>query len=537
MDNDDELKDLFGKKHLENDFPFDKDNWEKLAAELKEERKNKRRLFYYFMAIGLFIGLSGIYVLMNTNNQNVELSFNSKKEKPSLPQTKSEINTVKKGSQASLKNLNTTKPLSEKVKIKSETPVRNPEEKTKLKPEEPIQNRDEKTKTDLSFTKKTKTEKTQFNSEHVNPNGVGAVEIKKVSSSDKKKPQDTESIKETKSADRPEIARNNLPPVLTKKNRDSEESKPANLPDAKQNNSEPGQTKKEDKSAAEIKSETPPNVRQNNPEVIITKQVHSIPEKTLTDTLIPKTIEPSTETKVDEVLAKTEPSVSVPKADSTLGVPSVSKDSLAKKSDNTFSFDVGSDYLFGWKNTGKTEANGFNPLIGLTYYNAITSKIIVSIGVQYTSVNNLNNTSHTSSNTKLKFGEESDVTKISATKMHYLIVPLKLNYCINNNNYIGIGYNLGILFDVKSKVETYTERFDSQSNYQVSTAMGYRSGFNNFDGQLALSYRRRIYKELFISSELFYGLRDIKDNAIYKSAVFERNCGLKLMLSYNFLKK
>jgi hypothetical protein len=199
--------------------------------------------------------------------------------------------------------------------------------------------------------------------------------------------------------------------------------------------------------------------------------------------------------------------------------------------------EAGATYLFGWKTNGKTEANGFNPLIGLQYNYVLNPRIGLFVGLQYTTINNLGSTSHTSTTTHIKFGEEVDVTVISALKMHYLLMPLKLSYGLDQNNFIGIGYTMAYLLDVESKVEQYSTRLNYASTPEVSRSMGYTSGFNPYDGQITVSYRRRLYKRWYATGEFFYGLRDIKNNIVYGSNEFERTCGFKLSLGINLWKK
>ncbi len=203
---------------------------------------------------------------------------------------------------------------------------------------------------------------------------------------------------------------------------------------------------------------------------------------------------------------------------------------------NGFVLEAGTNYLLGWKNGNLKEANGFNAIIGINYYNFFTTKLGVLIGLQYSTMGNFNTTNYTTKVTRFKFGEESDVTTFATTKLYYLTAPIKFDFKINQNNSVGIGYNIAYLLNSKSKITTYTERVNFQSEQQVSTAHGYTSGFNKFDNQLSIYYKKRIYKELFINSEFFMGTRDIKNNTTFNTNVFERNLGFKITLHYNLFK-
>lgn len=208
------------------------------------------------------------------------------------------------------------------------------------------------------------------------------------------------------------------------------------------------------------------------------------------------------------------------------------------KHNNYFSIEAGYSYLLGWKNSDIKEANGFNPLVGINYYNHVSQRTALSIGIQYTSVSNLSFNSHTSTIIKYGLGEESAITVITPNKLQYLLAPLKLEYTINPKNRIGFGFYAAYLLTVQSKVETYNEGYNiTKANYTSSKTNGYTQGFSPFDIQGSLFYKRRLYKNLFLNTEFVYGLTDIKDNTFFKSKIVERNCGLKLSLVYNLFKR
>ncbi len=204
---------------------------------------------------------------------------------------------------------------------------------------------------------------------------------------------------------------------------------------------------------------------------------------------------------------------------------------------NIFSIEAGTNYLLGWKAQGKQDANGFNPVIGISYMSFISPKIAISAGLQYTSVGNMKQYTHVSKISRYGLGEESYVTKITPLKIHYLQLPLKINFVLNDKNTFGAGYIFAYLLTVDNKLETYNERLNSSTDYKTSKTKGYVQGFNNFDSQLSLFYRRAVYHNLFINAEFICGVTDVKNNTFFASSTFERNLGLKLTLVYNLFKK
>lgn len=289
----------------------------------------------------------------------------------------------------------------------------------------------------------------------------------------------------------------------------------------------------------------------NTSEQVVTKTVKEEPiAKT-----IPEEVK-ATPAKAEEtpvvIPAEVTPEVIVPTAvstnnnsDSVKTVAAITetpkKDSLPKplikEPIHFISFEAGTNYLFGWNNPVKRDANGFNPVVGLNYSNVITKKVTFSFGIHYTMVRNLSYSSHTVTTTRYNFGEESDVMVFTPTTMHYMVMPIRASYATDVKNVFGIGCNVGYLFNTNSNVELYGQKAGQKGNATVLKTSGYTQGFKTFDTQLSLFYRRNLAKDLWMHTEFMYGITDVKDNAFFNSNVKEKNVGLKLTLIYNLFKK
>jgi hypothetical protein len=204
---------------------------------------------------------------------------------------------------------------------------------------------------------------------------------------------------------------------------------------------------------------------------------------------------------------------------------------------HVFSFELGTAYLLGWKDNQGRDAKGFNPIGGVNYAFNINPKFSFLTGVLYTSVGNINNADYTSKRVKYNFGEEIDYTTISAKKMYYLTVPFKFLYRFKVKNAIGLGLNASYLLDVSSNVSTYNKRYNTLTEAVVTKSNGYKGGFNKYDLQFSLFYRRRIVEKLSVHTEFNLGLLDIKKDKYFKPAQFERNTGFKLTLVYDIFNK
>ena len=198
------------------------------------------------------------------------------------------------------------------------------------------------------------------------------------------------------------------------------------------------------------------------------------------------------------------------------------------------SVDAGTNYSFGWANNSTKEANGFNAIAGLSVTHYFTAKWSILIGLQYNSLAHLNYSSFTSSTTQYDFGFNTSSTTITPKMLHYIAVPIKLQHHFNEKNSLSLGFNLLYLVNTSSNVDSYTQNSLGSAKHIITTKAGYMDGFSTLDIQPALAYRRRIYKNLDISAEAYYGLIDIKNNATFGIHKTETNSGLKLTLSYNF---
>lgn len=223
----------------------------------------------------------------------------------------------------------------------------------------------------------------------------------------------------------------------------------------------------------------------------------------------------------------------------TLAEPELSFNPLSldnvkyKNSIRRISVEGGVNYMFGWNNSGVRDANGFNPLFGINYSYIPARKLYYTIGFQYYSIGHLLYSSHISKATRYGLGEESNVFEVTPNKLHFLAIPLKLNWKLDKKITLGAGVNLAYLLTVSSTVETYDLKVNKKHNYVKTKETGYTEGFMPVDAQISLFAKYRIYKRLEANLEAYYGVVDQKNNTFFNSPVTERNKGLKFTLTYD----
>jgi hypothetical protein len=200
-------------------------------------------------------------------------------------------------------------------------------------------------------------------------------------------------------------------------------------------------------------------------------------------------------------------------------------------------YEVGAVGYYGWKSSENRDARGASPLLGINYMNQLNNNSSLSFGVQYLQVTKLSHSSKTSRISTYEYGEQSQVTVVTPSTMHYLVAPLRYHYYLNKRNSFGAGINLAYLLNIDAKVTTYDEKLGVKSNSKTIKLSGYTEGFSWFDSQLAFFYRRKIGNSFGLQAELFLGLTDVKQDEFFGLNYKERNSGIKLSLIYFAFRK
>ena len=214
-----------------------------------------------------------------------------------------------------------------------------------------------------------------------------------------------------------------------------------------------------------------------------------------------------------------------------------------------FSVDAGTNFEFGWQYPDASEAAGFNPILGIGITHYINQKWSLQSGVEYGSIAYLN-AQKVFTSTTYGFGSTSVDTVVHTKMLHYAVVPLLFEYHFNDKNAICFGGSISYLVNSKSKITINTTTIapmvlDSSQTGPVenlttstnSMETGYYSNaFNKWDASLAIGYRRRISQKIGIAAIANIGLLDVKNNAFFSREQFERNVGLKIIISYDLFE-
>jgi len=487
MSEQEKFDDLLRSKLEERDFPFDETNWDKAEA-IIERSENRRRFGFiaFVFSAGIIIG-AGLMYFFNTNShssapiavQQAPQNNNTLVQANNLPiqqqTTQASANTSVATANTNTNSQETTTQVKSAPKENTNTTIASSGNETKHKKHAVP----DSTTTAYSYvrpeTAKTKKKKVHYtNYTQPEANSVAPP-----------KPVNTNAYNKVTPANN--SAANEATPVTN-----SNQANSTNTDFASTNNP----------------------IKQNSNSTTSTKDSTTKTDSTTTAL---------TTTKKDSSTSN-----------SSLGNTQPQPTQSAKYAHTIFSIDAGCGYSLGWMKAGATQGNGVSPVSGLSVTHYFSTKISALIGLQYNSLPNVN-TLYTNNATQYSFGSSTDLTSVTIKTLYYLSLPLKFQYNINDKNMVSAGVNVLYLLTSNSNVVSYNQDYFGTSGYTSVNKMGYTDGINNWDAQATLAYRRRINR-FSISAEFYYGLLDIESNSFFNNAVFERNSGLRLILSYDIIK-
>lgn len=518
-------------KYGNQEFPFDEQNWEKAAKMIDASRQGKNRGGIFLLsAIALLCTTGLVYYFGFSDNKALE------KNNLAVNQVVSTSESTVANNETAVANETSNVNADTEVNTSSNTTENNLTETTNevAKTNSPNLKSNSNNKIALNSTKTSGAVTTEKTIAENNPNLTteNNAEEKIINTSSNSNIKSTSTNPQSKKPTQVKLpAKTATPPVLGSGS-SAQNTKPSStIPNSTNNESgnpnKLGEVPKTEESTTGI--ETP---AKNNPTVIDSSDAIVAATVKPTKSNVVDSVPPMRKSKADSLAAM------LPKGDGVSYATNVKEKHSAK---NILFMEAGATYLLGWNGGGKNEAGGFNLLAGVNFQHYFTNTISAQIGVQYSTISNLTNTTHTISTVKYDFGMEQDVTAIKYQKLHYLVAPIKVVFNAGDKNFIGVGCNVGYLLNSDSKKEKYkTNSSDPNATKNGLTSTkesGYVQGFNPLDIQVSASYRRKLYKGLSANAEFIYGLTDTKNNDFFKSNNFDRTVGFKLTLCYDLFKK
>jgi hypothetical protein len=198
------------------------------------------------------------------------------------------------------------------------------------------------------------------------------------------------------------------------------------------------------------------------------------------------------------------------------------------------SVEAGGGYSLGWKYHDTAQGNGVNPIIGIGFTKPINEKWSVKTGVQFSMFSNMNSVPFIIKHVAYDFNYHSNDTAVTTQKLYYVTLPLQVEYKVGQKNAVGMGGTLSYLINATGTVKVYSVNGNTVTNINAySQNIGLK--YNPWNASLYLLYKRNITNKFSVYLIPYFGLMDIKSNSFFGENNFERDSGMKLLLSYNIL--
>jgi hypothetical protein len=523
--NEKELSGLLSEKLEEKEFVFSESDWAEASLVLENSRERKKRpaVIWFFAVLLLLLG--GLTFFMWNKGEGTKIKLadnntNSSNENPLSHVPQENATTIKSGKNSAQRSENKQVSNPEKaVDTNTRLTESNATNVSVQKVKAPEQVITSTGREEISLTKRSGNDKTK----KVNAIVAGSIPVREENKNEEEK--------------KIVVAVKSLPTKNEKENSaDKREDKTKSQPETKEETKDKatgGDLTEEGKK--ETVSDPPENTKNVLNGAAATPSIISPPiEKAVENGTLNIAVE---EKKRDTVVAVQAPDTIMVSHLDTAGTAAALSKAKESKIVHFLSAEGGANYFMGWKNETQREGNGYTPIVGLQYSALIHKNWFIDIAANYYYVGKLSHSSHTSKITSYSLGEESKVSVFTPVKLHYFGFPVKLHYQLKKGQEVGGGVNIAYLFNVSTKLYTYTYKANSVTEEKTIKTYGYTQGLKSLDPQLSIFYRRNIYDKLKVNTEFIFGLADVKENGFFGTNVFERNIGIRITLVYNFWRR
>lgn len=170
-------------------------------------------------------------------------------------------------------------------------------------------------------------------------------------------------------------------------------------------------------------------------------------------------------------------------------------------------------------------------LVGISLNRNFNNKFNLETGLLYFS-RLAQNTQLDFTQLRYSFGYEEVNTNINPVSIHYLGIPLIINYSIGSRNYVGLGVQAAYLMNSFSNIEVSQSQSLQQSQKANAKEWGYLGGFNRFDAAVMLNYHHLITDRIKVGLSANYGLIDVTKNGVHKNNFDDRNLQMMVRMRY-----
>ncbi|MEO0898562.1 MAG: hypothetical protein AAFY71_19270 [Bacteroidota bacterium] len=193
--------------------------------------------------------------------------------------------------------------------------------------------------------------------------------------------------------------------------------------------------------------------------------------------------------------------------------------------------DVGMSLSPDWSNTqSATKAFSLGPLIGLRYEYELKAGLRLVSGLRYSSRAGLNS-DMTYISTDFSFGFQREKIVQSPRRMHFLEVPLLLDWHMGGRHYAQFGGQLNALIDVSGKEQKFMETESGEVLLSEENLWGLRRGFQRLHPSLNLAYGYYLGEGLRIGLQAQWSPTNLTNSEFFGAESLNRNLNARLILS------
>lgn len=208
---------------------------------------------------------------------------------------------------------------------------------------------------------------------------------------------------------------------------------------------------------------------------------------------------------------------------------------LPKQERHYIGFMAGANFSQSFQSENSNGSSfGPNVFAGLSYKYILGTKLALNGNALYQYRDGIN-TEKQFGATSYSFGRTLDSTNVKANQLHYIEIPIYLDYLVGGQHSFLGGVSTSYLINSKSTVtKKQTTQFDS--NVSSTTEYGHNEGFQRFDFALIAGYEYLLRPDLNIGLRMNYGLLDVTKNDYFKSDIANKNLQFRVYLKYNLFR-
>ncbi|MGP8215912.1 MAG: hypothetical protein ACLQQ4_10145 [Bacteroidia bacterium] len=201
----------------------------------------------------------------------------------------------------------------------------------------------------------------------------------------------------------------------------------------------------------------------------------------------------------------------------------------------SLSVELGAGYSLGWKYGDTSQANSIYPVIGIGYSRALSDKLLVKTGLQFSTLGNIGTTQFVIKHVNYDFEYNAKDTAVTTKTLYYLTIPLQLEYKIGQKNAVGAGGTLSYMFNSSGTVNVYSVEGNTVTPINSYSQNMYIKGYNQWNASAYVLYKRNITEKLSVYLIPYLGLMNIKSNSFFMENSSSKDSGVKILLSYTIL--